>query len=323
MRSIVAAAACVGGLLSGFMPAAHAADYPDKPIHLIVPYGPGGASDIFARLIGKDLTERLGQPVVVENRPGAGGSAGAAYVAKSKPDGYTMLLSDIAVFAISPQLYPNLPYKKDDLVPVINIGVSPQLLITGSTSKLKSFKEVLDSEKAHPGGLNIASSGIGTGTHLAAVLLNTLAGTHVVHVPYKGGGPALSDVVSNHVDMMFIGTPPAMPLINSGQVRVLAVSAKKRVPALPDVPTLAESGAPGFEAVAGQGIFFPAETPAAIVDRMNKEIGEILQQPESRKRWSDFGAEFEPNTPAQDRQWLQQEADKWGKLIREADIKPD
>jgi tripartite-type tricarboxylate transporter receptor subunit TctC len=307
-------------LLVGGISVARADAYPERPIRLIVPYGPGGASDIFARVIGKSLSERLKQSVIVENRPGAGGSIGAAYVARAKPDGYMMMLADESIYTISPELYPNLPYKTTDLAPVINVAIAPQLLVTAAQSPIKSFQDVLSREKSQPGHLNVAVSGTGTVTHLATVLLNQMAHMRLRHVPYKGGGPALSDVVGGQVDLMLLATPAAMPLLNNGQLRALAVTTSKRVDGLENVPTMAEAGVPGYEALAGQGIFFPAGTPSAIVDRINREIDQILRQPEIKKRWSDLGAEYVPNNPGQDQAWLQQQAAKWGKLIQMSNI---
>ena len=310
-------------LLLGSAASAHAEDYPVRAVHIVVPYAAGGASDIFARLIGQKLTERTKQPVVVENRPGAGGTIGADFVAKSKPDGYTLLLSDDAVYSMASSLYPSLPYKPSDLVPVVYVSRSPLLLITSARSGIASFNDLLAREKAKPGSLNIASSGNGTGSHVALVLLNSIASTRIQHVPYKGGAAALNDVVSGQTEMMFIGTPPAMPFIASKQLRVLAVSSPKRVPGLPDVPTISESGVPGFESVAGQGLFAPAGTPPDVVRWLNEEINRIIATPEVSKRWNDLGAEPTGFTVAQYKSWLESETAKWSKVVREAGVKAD
>ncbi|MEO8848667.1 MAG: tripartite tricarboxylate transporter substrate binding protein [Casimicrobiaceae bacterium] len=313
----------VFALIGVYAPNVLADEYPARPIHIVVPYVPGGASDIFARLIAQKLTERTKIAVIVDNRPGAGGTIGAEFVAHSKPDGYTLLLSDDSVYSIAPSLYANLTYKAADLIPVLYVATSPQLLITASSSHLTSFKELLAQERAKPGKLNIASSGNGTGSHLSLVLLNYLAGTHIQHIPYRGGGAALNDVLSGHTDMMFIGTPPAMPFVANGQIRVLAVSSTKRFAGLPDVPTIAESGVPGFEAVAGQGLFAPAGTPSNIVKWLNESIAQINATPDMRKRWTGLGAEVIGMTPLQYKAWLDQESTKWRKMIDAAGIHPD
>ena len=234
VRWLVAGLTLLAGTLT-----AGATDFPTKPIRIVVPYATGGGSDIFARTIAQKLSERLSQPVVVENRVGAGGIVGADHVAKSAPDGHTLLLGSVGIYDRSPALYPKLPYKASDLIPVVEIASSPLLMVTASGSSVKSIQDVIAREKQRPGALSMASAGAGSLTHLAIMLLNESAGTRLQHVPYRGGGAALVDVIGGQVDMMFIGTPPAMPAIADGRIRVLAVTSARRVASLPDAPTLA------------------------------------------------------------------------------------
>ena len=310
-------------LLATAMPVG-ASDFPTKPLRLVVPYSTGGASDIFARVIAQKLSERLKQPVIVDNRPGAGGTIGADHVAKSAPDGYTMLFSDVGVYNVATALYPKLPYKPSDLTPVIDVASSSLLLVTASGSPLRTFQDVLSREKQQPGVLNIASGGTGTITHLMIALLNESAKTRLQHVPYKGGGAALIDVVGGQMDMMFIGAPPAMPMVAQGRLRVLAVTSPKRLANMPDVPTLAESGVSGFDATVEDAIFVAAGTPAATVALPNRELSQVIKLPDVRKRWMELGAEpGSGSTPEQLKVTLELGAIKWGKLIQEANIKLD
>ena len=318
IAGIVALAACFAG-----PPSASAADYPEKPIRVVVPYAPGGASDILARAIGQKLSESLRQPVVIENKPGAGGTLGADLVAKAPADGYTLLLSDVAIYTIAPALYAKLPYATANLAPVINLATFAHILITAPNSPLASFGDVLAQDKAKPGRFSVASSGNGTSTHLTAEMVNSVAGTKLAHVPYKGGGAALTDVMGGQVDIMFIGTPPAMPLLQSGKLKALAVTTAKRMTALPAVPTVAESGLPGFESIAAQGIFAPAGTPQTIIARLNTEIARIIRLPDVAARWTQLGAEPIDNTPPQFAAWLNSESAKWGKVIRDSGAKAD
>ncbi len=302
---------------------AHAAGYPEKTIRLVVPYAPGGASDILARVLAQKLTDSLGQQIIVDNKPGAGGTIGADIVAKASPDGYTLLLADVAVQTIAPSLYAKLPYARADLAPVINLATFAHVMITAPTSSLGSFADVLKRERANPGSTSVASSGNGTSTHLTAEMVNSLAGIKLTHVPYKGGGAALADVMGGQVDAMFIGSPPAMPLLASGKLKAIAVTTSKRMAALPSVPTVAESGLAGFESIAAQGIFAPNGTPRDIVTRLNGEIARIIHLPDVRARWAQLGAEPVENTPAQFASWLDAEAVKWGKVVKDSGARAD
>ena len=320
------AALCLVALLAGLSVVGQVqaqSTYPQKPVRLIVPFAPGGASDILARTLGQKLSETTGQSFVIENKPGAGGTLGAELVAKSAADGYTLLLADVAVHTIAPKLYPKLGYTQEQLLPVINLATFAHILITAPASTLKSFADVLALEKAKPGRFSVASSGNGTSTHLTIEMVNMTAATQLAHVPYKGGGAAITDVMGGQVDMMFIGTPPAMPLIQSGKLKALAVTTTKRMSTLPQVPTVSESGLPQFESIAAQGIFAPAGTPRDVVQKLNTEIAKIIRMPDVRAKWDQLGAEPVDNTPQQFATWLSSEALKWGKVIQVSGAKPD
>ena len=320
------AALCLVALLAGLSVVGQAqaqSTYPQKPVRLIVPFAPGGASDILARTLGQKLSETTGQSFVIENKPGAGGTLGAELVAKSPADGYTLLLADVAVHTIAPKLYPKLGYTQEQLLPVINLATFAHILITPPASTLKSFADVLALDKAKPGRFSVASSGNGTSTHLTIEMVNMTAATQLAHVPYKGGGAAITDVMGGQVDLMFIGTPPAMPLIQSGKLKALAVTTTKRMSTLPQVPTVSESGLPQFESIAAQGIFAPAGTPRDVVQKLNTEIAKIIRMPDVRAKWDQLGAEPVDNTPQQFATWLSSEALKWGKVIQVSGAKPD
>jgi tripartite-type tricarboxylate transporter receptor subunit TctC len=302
---------------------ADAAGYPEKSVRIVVPYAPGGASDILARVLAQKLSESLGQQMVIDNKPGAGGTIGADLVAKAAPDGYTVLLADVAVQTIAPALYPKLPYARGDLAPVINLATFAHVMITAPNSPLTSFADLLQREKARPGSTSVASSGNGTSTHLTAEMVNRTAGVKLTHVPYKGGGAALADVMGGQVDAMFIGSPPAMPLLQGGKLKAIAVTTSKRMAALPNVPTVAESGLPGFESIAAQGVFAPGSTPREVITRLNSEIARIIQLPDVRAHWAQLGAEPIENTPAQFASWLDSESVKWIKVVKDSGVRLD
>ncbi len=297
--------------------------WPIRQVRIVVPFAPGGASDILARLIAKELSERVKQPVIVENKPGAGGTIGADYVAKSPPDGYTLLLADSSVVMTFPWLYPNLPYAAKDLVPVANIATFGLILIAPANSKFNTLAEVVAADKATPGKLNMASPGSGSSNHLTLEKFNATAGTKLVHIPYKGTGPAINDLVGGQVDLTLASGAASKPLIDSGKVKALAVTSAKRNPLLPQVPTVAESGFVGFESIAGQGLFAPAGTPRDVVTRLNVEVNAIIAMPEMKERWTQMGIDRVENTPEQFAGWLNRESDQWAVLIRTVGIKPE
>lgn len=297
--------------------------WPSKPIRVVVPFAPGGASDILARLIGKELSERLKQPVVVENKPGAGGTIGADYVAKSPPDGYTLLLADSSVVMTFPWLYPNLPYQAKDLIPANNVATFGLIMIAPANSKFGTLAEIIAAEKAAPGKLNMASPGTGSSNHLTLESLNKAAGTKIVHVPYKGAGPAVNDVVGGQVDLTFASGAASKALIDGGKVKAIAVTSSKRNPLLPQVPTIAESGVAGFESTAGQGLFAPAGTPRDIVNRINAEVNAIVKSKEMQEQFAKMGIDRMEESPEQFAAWLARESDQWAALIKAAGIKAE
>jgi tripartite-type tricarboxylate transporter receptor subunit TctC len=302
---------------------AHAQDYPSKAVRIVVPFAAGGPSDILARVLAQKLTARWNQPVIVDNRPGAGGSLGAGLVAKSPPDGYTLLLSDTAVMTIGPALYSKLPYTTKDLAPVINLAKNWLVLIAPANSPLNSLSDIVARTRANPGGVNYASAGTGSTPHLAAEKLAAAAHVKLTHIPYKGSGPALNDVVAGQVDTMITSTAAAMPFIKGGKLKVIAVTATERLALLPDARTAAESGLPGFEAVGAQGLFAPAGTPPEIVRKLNAEVAGIIKLADIQERWTQMALSPLDNTPEQFAAWLADQSAQWGKLIREADIKAE
>ncbi|NBS56200.1 MAG: tripartite tricarboxylate transporter substrate binding protein [Betaproteobacteria bacterium] len=302
---------------------AFAQPVPDKALRIVVPFGPGGGSDIFARLISPKLSESLRQPVVVENRPGAGGTLGADLVAKAPPDGNTLLLSDSGAYTISPSLYPNLPYAPKDLAPVINLALFGNVLVAPIRLQAGNVVELVALDKASPGRLSIASSGNGTSPHLSAELFKMATGLKLVHVPYKGSGPAIADVTGGQVDLVFTGYASVASLIKGGKVKALAVTTPARIAELPGTPTVAESGYPGFESYISQGVFAPAGTPREVVSRLNREIASALRHPEVAERMRQLSLEPHDNTPEQFGTWLVRQSELWARVIREAKVKVD
>ena len=300
-----------------------AQEYPTKPIRLIAPFAPGGPTDLFARLMGAKLGERLGQPVLVENRPGAGGSVGAEAAAKSAPDGYTLVLVSSS-FAVNATLYPKLPYDAlKDFAPVTLLASAPFLLVAHNSVPASSVRELIALAKASPGKLNYGSGGSGSGPHIVAELFKSEAGVDIVHVPYKGTGPLTAALVAGDVQLAFGNIFALVPQVKSGRLKALAVTGARRSSALPEVPTVAESGLPGFEAAGVHGLLAPAGTPRRIIDRLNAECVAILRSPEVRAQLASDGAEPVAGTPEQYAAHLASEVQKWGKLIRERGIRAD
>ena len=323
-RHLVAMLAAMVALLAAAPGAVDAQSaWPNRQIRIVVPFAPGGASDILARLIAKELSERVKQPVIVENKPGAGGTIGADLVAKAPPDGYTLLLADSSVVMTFPSLYPSLPYAAKDLVPVANIATFGLILIAPANSKFSTLAEVVAADKAAPGKLNMASPGSGSSNHLTLEKFNAMAGTKLVHIPYKGTGPAINDLVGGQVDLTLASGAASKPLLDGGKVKALAVTSARRNPLLPQVPTVAESGFVGFESIAGQGLFAPAGTPREIVIKLNADVNAIIAMPEMKDRWTQMGIDRVENTPDQYAAWLRRESDQWAVLIRTVGIKPE
>ena len=302
-------------------PDALAQTYPSKSLRFIVPFAPGGSTDIFARLIGERLSAALGQPVVIENRGGAGGNIGAEAVAKSAPDGYTLLMATTGVMSINNALYRNMSFDAaKELEPVIMIASITNALIVPADSPLKSVGDVIAAAKAEPGKLTFASSGAGASTHMSAELFKLMAGIDLMHVPYKGSGQAMPDVISGRVSLMFENMPGAVSYIKGGKLRVLAVTGLKRSSVFPQVPTVAESGVPGYESLSWSGIAVAAGTPREVIARLNREINAILATPEMRQKIADQGAEAVGGTPESFNEHIRGEREKWARVIRSAGI---
>ena len=304
--------------------AAFAQPWPAKPLKFIVPYPPGGTSDILARAVGQKLQEKWGQPVVVENKPGATGNIGADFVAKSPPDGYTMLVADIGSLAIAPSVVKDLAFEPvKDFAPVVMIAYSPHLLVVHPSVPVKDAKELIALAKAKPDSLNFAVSGIGGANHLAGIEFEQRAKIKWSYIPYKGGAQALTDMVGGQAQVMFNGMLATYPFVKDQKLKVLAISSAKRFPAVPDIPTVAESGMPGFETGSYQGIVAPANTPAAIVKKMHDTVTEILATPEMKDRLDKAGAEVRPMSSDQFGGFIKSERDKWAKVVKESGAKFD
>jgi tripartite-type tricarboxylate transporter receptor subunit TctC len=309
--------ACLVALVAIAAPLAAAAqDYPTRPVVLVSPFPPGGSVSLVARIVAEKMGETLGQSIVVENRGGAGGTIGARSVAKSPPDGYTLLLGYTGTLAIGPSMYPNAGFDpRKDFAPVGRIGTAPTLLVVHPSVPVHSVAELIAYAKANPGKLNFGSAGIGTVGHLAGELMATMAGLRLVHVPYKGTGPAITDLLGGHIPMMFTPVPTAHAQAESGLLRALAVTGAERSSLLPDLPTVAESGLPGYEAALRYGLVAPAGTPRAIIERLNKELRTALAAEDVRSRLAADGAEVLPSTPEQYAADIDREEATWSKVV--------
>ncbi|HKW38171.1 MAG TPA: tripartite tricarboxylate transporter substrate binding protein [Burkholderiales bacterium] len=312
MRALIA-------LILAFLAAPAAAQaYPSHPVRLVIPLSPGGTTDVPGRIIAQKLSETLGQQFFVENRAGAGGTIGSDFVAKSRPDGYTLLLT-ASPFVISPHVYKNMPYNAlADFAPVIRIASGPYVLVVHPSLGVKSVKELIALAKKQPGKIDFASSGNGGAQHLVTELFMYMAGIKLNHVPYKGSGPAQQDLMSGIVKVSFVGTPIAIPHMKSGRLIALGVSTAKRSPEMPDVPTIAEAGVPGYEARVWIGLLAPAGTPAEIVGKLNGEVARLMRAEEVRKLLLPTGMEPDPDRPEQFAAFLKTDYDKWGKVVRES-----
>jgi tripartite-type tricarboxylate transporter receptor subunit TctC len=294
--------------------------YPNKPIRFIIPFPAGGASDILARIIGQKLSERLGQPVVPENRAGAGGNVGIESVAKAKPDGYTIVLSAPAI-AISPSLYKKLNYDPiKELAPISLVAEVPNLVLVRPSLPVKNMKEFVEYAKANPGKLQYGTSGVGSGTHLASVLLKILGKMDILEVRYKGSAQAMIGLMGNEVDMMVIGPPAAMPQIQAGKVKAIAVLSKERLPYLPDVPTIREGGIDNSEVAIWYGMLAPGGTPREIIQRLNAEWLKIVAMPDTIEKMKSAGTDPLSSTPEQFAEFIKAETVRWARVIKEANI---
>jgi tripartite-type tricarboxylate transporter receptor subunit TctC len=304
--------------------AAFAQAWPSKPIKYIVPFAPGGTTDILGRTIADKLTIVLGVPVVVENKPGAGGGLGAEFVAKSAPDGYTIMGGTISTHAINASLYKDLPYDPvKSFVPITLIARVPNMLVINPAVPAKNVAELIALMKANPGKYTFASSGNGTSQHLSGELFKMTAGVDMQHIPYKGSPPALQDVMGGSVTMTFDNITTAWPLAKDGKLRALAVTTAQRSSVAPEVPTLAESGLPGYEIGSWQGVFAPAGTPPDIVRRLNAEIVKIINSPDVKQKLVALGAEPAPNTPEEFAAMVKAEVVKWSDVVKKSGAKVD
>jgi tripartite-type tricarboxylate transporter receptor subunit TctC len=317
--SVVVVIAAAAGTAMGQAPS-----YPARPIRLVVPFPPGGATDILARDVAQKLTEAWGQSVVVDNRPGAGGNIGSELVAKALPDGYTLLMGTVGTHAINASLYAKMPFDHiKDFAPVILVAGVPNVLVVNPALPVNSVAELITYAKANPGKLNFASSGNGTSIHLSGELFKVMAGVQMTHVPYKGSAPAVADLISGQVQLMFDNLPPSLPQIKAGKLRALAVTSTARAPALPEVPTMAEAGLPGFEASSWFGVLAPAGTPPAIIAKLNGEIGKWLATPEAKEQLSKQGAAAAGGSPEDFAKHIAAETTKWAKVVKESGAKID
>ena len=298
--------------------------YPSKPITLICPYAAGGNADQRSRQIGRFISTALGQPVIVDNKPGAGGNIGTEAIARAKPDGYTIGMGNFAPLAVNPTMFKKMNFDPaKDLVPVSLIEKGPLVLMVPANSPFKSVKDIMAAAKASPGKLSFASGGLGGSHHLSGEMFKSLAGLSITHIPYKGGAPATTDLMGGQVDMMFEQMYSAAPSIRAGKLRALAITSKTRSPLFPDLPTMAESGVPGFEVQNWQGLVAPAGTPAALIKLLNETTSKALADPTIREQMLGQGNELGGGTPEQFASFIKSEADRWGKLVKSANIKPE
>ena len=301
-----------------------AGSFPNRPINLVVGFPPGGINDIVARVVGQKLGEALGQPVIIENKSGAGGTIGAEFVAKARPDGYTLLLGSVSNIAMAPSQYKSLPYDPEkDFAPVALLAAAPNILVVNPAFPVHSVKDLIALARRKPGSISYASAGNGTSNHLTVELLKVLAHIDLVHIPYKGDAPAVTDVIAGQVPMMFPTLPVALPHIRSGKLRAIAVSSARRTSLAPDIPTVAESGGlPDFQVSVWVGILAPAHTPKDVVDRLSAELTKIVQLPEVKNKLASLGAEPAPQDSARFASYIATETAKWSKVAKAAGIVP-
>jgi tripartite-type tricarboxylate transporter receptor subunit TctC len=310
-------------LILGVVTGGSAQTYPNKPIRLIVGFPPGGSTDITARLVGQKLSASLGQPLVIDNKPGAGSNLGAEIAAKAAPDGYTLLMCTIAN-SINYSLYKDLYYDLiKDFAPVTQTTSMLSFLVIHPSLPVRSVKELIALAKSKPGELNYASSGVGNSPHLAGEMFKMMAGVDMVHIPYKGTGPELNDLLAGTVKIAFETTPAVLTHVKDGKLLALAVNSAKRTPLLPNVPTMSEAGVPGFEMTSWNGLAFPAGTPKEIITRVYQETLKAIQIPEVREKLSSLGADPVGSTPEQFAAFIQAETKKWAKVIKDANVKVD
>jgi tripartite-type tricarboxylate transporter receptor subunit TctC len=301
-----------------------AADYPNRVIKIVIPFPPGGPTDVISRAIAQELRDDWHQPIIVENKPGGNSFIATEAVAKAPPDGYTLLIAFFGTLAVNPSLYEKLPYDPvKDFQPITTIATLPLMLVVNPDSPIHTIKDLIEQAKANPGKLTFASGGAGQGAHLAGELFDMMAGVSMVHVPYKGNAPAVVDVMGGHVDMIFDGMTTSLPQVKAGKLRAVAVSTLKRASAMPELPTVAESGLPGFDVGSWFGALAPAGTPAPIVAKLNAELVRVLKSPALVKLMATSGLDPMPSTPDEFAAYMRAETVKWTKVVKEAHIKVD
>jgi tripartite-type tricarboxylate transporter receptor subunit TctC len=308
----------------GIVAPAIAQDYPTRPITLVVPYAAGGGNDTMARIVADKMSRTLGQQIVIENRAGAGGTIATRQVAKSAPDGYTLVIGGTGTLAVNPTLYANVGYDpRKDFAPIGLIGTSALVVLVHPSVPAKTIRELIDLARKDPGKLNYASAGVGSGIHLGTVLFEHMAEVKLTHVPYRGSGPALTDLVGGHVTVYFSSLPPAVQLIRDGKVRALAVTGAQRAKALPDLPTVAEAGLPGYESVLHYGIAAPAGTPRPIIDKLSAALREAVMAPDTQERMAADGTEPLASTPEDYAADIDREETKWSAIVRKSGAKAE
>ena len=299
---------------------AMAQDFPVRPIRIIVAYTPAGATDILARAVGQKMSEYWGQPVIVDNRPGAAGNIGTEIAAKSAPDGYTLLMATAGTHGINPGLYRKLNWDPKEFTGVSLVAMVPNILVVNTALPVKSVKELIAYAKANPGKLSYGSPGLGSTAHLSMELFKSMTGTNMIHVPYKGSAGVMADVMSGQIALTMDNIPPYLPQVKAGKLRALAVSPAKRTPAAPEIPTVAEAGVPGYDSGAWFGIVAPAGTPKPVIDKLAHETQRILKLPDVRERIGALGAEVVGDTPEEFNAFMKSELAKWAKVIKEANV---
>jgi tripartite-type tricarboxylate transporter receptor subunit TctC len=326
MRRVIRifAALVMSFAVCGLSQVAHAQAFPSKPIKIVVTFPLGGAPDILARLLGSKMQENWGQPVIVDNRAGAGGNIGADYVAKSPADGYTVVMGTVGTHAINASLYSKMPYDPvRDFAPVILVAQTPNLLVVNPAVPAKTVQELIDYAKASPGKVFFGSPGVGTSIHVSGELFNTMAGVKTVHVPYKGRQFAIPDLLAGQIQMMFDNMPSALPLAKEGKLRALAVTSARRHPAAPEIPTMSESGLPGFDATSWFAVYAPAGTPADVVAKLNGEFNRIMTLADVKEKLAGIGLDVAGGSPEALGSYTRSELAKWAKVVRESGAKAD
>jgi tripartite-type tricarboxylate transporter receptor subunit TctC len=314
LKALAAAAITAAG-----MGTALADNYPNKAITMVVPFSAGGTTDILARIVGQALGQELGESIIIENKPGAGGNIGAQQAARAKADGYTVFMGTVGTHAINQALYKKLPYDPaKDFVPLSRVATVPNLLVAHPSRPYKTVQEMIAYAKAHPGDVTYGSPGSGASPHVSGALFQSLTGAEITHVPYKGSAPAISDLLGNQIAVMFDNMPSAIQHVRSGKLRPIAVTTAKRSPELPDVPTIAEAGVPGYEATSWFGLWAVAGTPAPVLDKLHTALSKVLKDPAVIKKINEQGGEITIDTPAQFDAFIKTEAAKWGKVVKDS-----